>query len=133
MLPFEYHPILSRQYFYKLLCIVVPLVEDLSRDCALGVLLMPHDQRMQLLQFVMVAHGSQFDHSWIAARGERTVFVEHVRDAAAHTRREVAAGLAEDHDQAARHVLASVIANPADASRRAAISHLESLAGDTPT
>ena len=40
--------------------------------------------------------------------------VEHERDAAAHARGEVAAGRAEDHDAAAGHVLAAVVADALD-------------------
>src|ERR1700691_4751630 len=130
MLPFEHHPILSRQYSYKLLRVLFPLAEDSPRDVALGVLSVPHYQRVQLLEFVLVADWTQLDHSRIAARCERAVFVEHVRDAAAHAGCEVASGLAEHHDQPARHVLASVVADALDDRMRTAVAHRESLAGD---
>src|SRR5208282_3661050 len=129
MLPFEHHPILSRQYSYKLRSVVVPLVEDPPRDRALRVLQVPHDQRMQLLEFVAIADRTQLDHPGVAARRERAVFVKHVRHTAAHAGREVTAGLAQNHDQAARHVLASMVADSLDDRVRAAVTHRESLAG----
>src|SRR5208282_4647411 len=129
MLPFEHHPVLSRQYPYKLRSVVVPLVEDPPRDRALRVLQVPHDQRMQLLEFVAIADRTQLDHPGVAARWERAVFVKHVRHTAAHAGREVTAGLAQNHDQAARHVLASMVADALDDRVRAAVTHRESLAG----
>src|SRR5277367_6635745 len=85
MLPFEHHPVLSRQYLDELLSIVVPLVEDSLRDLALRVLAVPCDQRVQLLELVVVVNRAQLDHPGIAARRERAVFVEHVCHASAHS------------------------------------------------
>src|SRR5208337_1085491 len=130
MLPLEHHPILSRQYFDKLLGIVVPLVEDSPRDRALLVLLMPHDQRVQLLELVLVDDRPQLDHAGIAARSERTIFVKYVCHSPAHAGREVTAGLAEHHDQAARHVLASMVADALDDRVRAAVAYGEPFAGN---
>src|SRR5271163_603310 len=129
MLPFEHHPVLSRQYLDELLSIVVPLVEDSLRDLALRVLAVPCDQRVQLLELVVVVNRAQLDHPGIAARRERAVFVEHVRHTSAHSGREVAASLAEHHDQPARHILAAVIADSLYHRMRAAVAHRESLAG----
>ena len=58
------------------------------------------------------------------------VAIEHVRDAAAHARREVAPGLAEHDHAAAGHVLAAVIADAFDDGTRAAVAHGEPLARD---
>ena len=68
--------------------------------------------------------------SRIAAPLERLVRIEHVRDAAAHARREVPAGPAEHDDPAAGHVFAAVIADAFDDGERAAVAHREAFAGD---
>src|SRR4029077_8614996 len=83
---------------------------------------------MQLFEFVGIADRPQLDHPEVAARWKRTVFVEHVSDAAAHPGCKVASGLSEHRDQSARHVFAAVIANSLDHRMRAAVAHRESLA-----
>src|ERR1017187_11028966 len=84
MLPLEHRTVLSRQYFYKLGGVVVPPVEDALRDRALRVLQVPHNQRMQLLEFVAIADWTQLDHPGVAARRKRAVFVKPVRHTATH-------------------------------------------------
>ena len=54
--------------------------------------------------------------------------VEHVRDAARHAGREVAAGRPEHHHPAAGHVLAAVIADALDHRVHAGVAHAEPLA-----
>jgi len=56
---------------------------------------------------------------WVAARCERAVLVEHVRDAAAHAGGEVPARAAEHSDDAARHVFAAVVTDALDHRIRA--------------
>src|SRR5271169_333820 len=123
MLTFEHHPILSRQYLDELTDVVVPLVKNSLGDRALRVLEMPLDQRMQLLYLIVVPDRTQLDHSRIAARCERAVFVKHVGHTAAHSGGEVTPGLAEHDNQPARHVLASVIADSLDNRMRTAVAH----------
>src|SRR3954468_23434714 len=69
------------------------------------------------------------DEAHVAARAERAILVEHVRDPAAHAGREVAPGAAEDHRAPAGHVLAAVIADALDDGRRARVADREALAG----
>ena len=64
-----------------------------------------------------------------AARGEVALVVEDVGDAAAHAGGEVAAGLAENDDEAVGHVLAAVIADAFDHRGRAGVADGEALAG----
>src|SRR5690349_6009295 len=111
MLPFEHLAILTREHLYELRCITVPVIQRAARDLALRVLMMPHDQRVQTMQFVGVGDRPQLDHPEVAPCRERAVLVEHVGDAAAHSGREVAPGLSEYHDEPARHVLTSMIAH----------------------
>jgi hypothetical protein len=56
------------------------------------------------------------------------VEVEHVGDATGHAGREVAPGGPEDHDGAAGHVLAAVVADALDDGGRAGVAHAEALA-----
>ena len=72
----------------------------------------------------------EIDHAGIEAALEVAPRIKHVRDAAAHARREVAPGLAEHDHAPAGHVLAPVIADPLDDRVRAAVPHGKSLAGD---
>src|SRR6267154_2155250 len=85
---------------------------------------------MQLFEFIGIVDRPQLDHPGVTSRWKRTVFVEYIRDAAAHAGREVAPGFAEYRDQSARHVLAAMIANSLDYRMRAAVAHRESLARD---
>src|SRR5205085_4646507 len=58
------------------------------------------------------------------------VAIEHVGDAAAHARREVAAGAAEHHHAAAGHVFAAVIADTLGHHVRPRVADAEPLARD---
>ncbi len=70
------------------------------------------------------------DHAHVAALGELAVLVEHVGDAAAHARREVASGRAEHDDAPAGHVLAAVVADALDDRPGAGVANREALAGE---
>ena len=65
-----------------------------------------------------------------SGRANCAVVVEHVGDAAAHARGEVAAGRADHDDAAAGHVLAAVVADALDDGGGARVAHREPLAGD---
>ena len=70
------------------------------------------------------------DELRVAARREGAVVVEDVGDAAAHPGGEVAPRPAEHDHDAARHVLAAVVADALDDGRRARVAHGEALAGE---
>ena len=74
----------------------------------------------------------EIDHAVVEALPEVSVRIQHVRHAAAHPRRKIPAGPAEDDDSPAGHVLAAVIADALDHGMRAAVSHREPLAGHAP-
>src|SRR5258706_985012 len=78
---------------------------------------------------VFLGNRLELDHRHVAALREVALFVEHVGDAAGHSRGEVASRLAEDHDGSAGHVLAAVIAHALDDGGGAGIAHAEALAG----
>ena len=67
----------------------------------------------------------------IDALVEQAITVEHERRAARHAGGEVAAGRAEDHGDATRHVLAAVVADALDDGGGARVAHAEALAGAT--
>ena len=71
----------------------------------------------------------QLDHRHIATRLEGAVFVQHVSDAARHTRGEIASGATEHHHHAAGHVFAAMVAGAFDHRDGAGIAHGETLAG----
>src|SRR5215213_10077887 len=83
-----------------------------------------------LHELVLLAHRLEVDHRKIAALGEGAVLVEHVSDAARHAGREIAPGLSDDHDDAAGHVLAAMVAGTLDDGDRAGVPDREALAGD---
>ena len=70
------------------------------------------------------------DHVVVHAPVQRAVGVPDEREAAAHARREVAAGRAEDHRASAGHVLAPVVADAFDDRGRARVAHAEPLADE---
>ncbi len=75
-----------------------------------------------------VGHGLQIHVGAVAAhRRELARLIENVGDAAGHARCEVAARLAEHHDQTACHVLAAVVADAFHDGRGAGIAHREPL------
>src|SRR3972149_3550048 len=76
------------------------------------------------------SRGSEVDHLPVAAPGEVAVEVEDVGDAARHARGEVAPGPTDDHDAAAGHVLAPVVAHALDDRGDAAVAYAEALPGD---
>mmetsp|Transcript_14229 Transcript_14229/g.43053 ORF Transcript_14229/g.43053 Transcript_14229/m.43053 type:complete len:201 (-) Transcript_14229:3198-3800(-) len=84
------------------------------------------------LEFVLLGgrgDGSEADHAGVALVGEDGVGVVDVGDAAAHAGGEVAAGVAEDHEAAAGHVLCAVVAEALDDGEGSAVAHAEPLAG----
>ncbi len=71
------------------------------------------------------------DRCEVAALREVRLLVEHECDAAAHPRREVSSGPADDEHGAAGHVLAAVVADAFDHRDRSGVAHGESLTRDT--
>src|SRR5690606_21409150 len=70
----------------------------------------------------------EFNHRHVATLGEIAFLIEHIGDTARHARREVAAGLPDDHDNAAGHILAAMVAHTFDNRHRARVSHGKTLA-----
>src|SRR4051812_9027565 len=103
---------------------LVPALEHAGRDSrvrARGVLL---HERPHLLE-VVVLHVLELDELGVAARRQFTIGIEHVRDAAAHARGEVAPGRSEHDHTTARHVLAAVVADALDDRLDARVAHRE--------
>ena len=71
----------------------------------------------------------QVDHFPVAASREVAGFIQHVGDAARHTRAEVATGGAQHDHPPARHIFAAVIADRLDHRVHATVSDAEPLAG----
>src|SRR4051812_19123351 len=108
----------------------LPLVEHAPahrRARAKDVLL---DQRAYLVE-VARQRLLQLDELGVAALVEGAVPIEHVRDTAAHARREVASGGAEHHHAPAGHVLAAVVAHALHHGVHARVAHAEALARET--
>ena len=106
-----------------------PVLQDVLGLAAAGPLVMPADQVAEQLLVLFLPQGFEVDHVEVAEGVEELVLVEDVGDAAAHAGGEVAAGAAEDHDGAAGHVLAAVVAQSFDDRHGAAVADGESLAG----
>jgi hypothetical protein len=72
----------------------------------------------------------EVDHGQVAALGKRAFFIEDIGNSPRHAGGEVPAG-GPDHDHdAARHVLAAVVARAFDHRDRARVTDREALAGD---
>src|SRR3954470_7491272 len=108
----------------------LPVVEQPCGDDGIGAALVLVQQLTQEIQ-ILVLEGLEADELLVAALLERPVLVEHVGDPAAHSRSEVAAGAADYEYDAARHVLAAVIADALDDRRRSAVANGEPLADET--
>src|SRR3954452_1001201 len=78
---------------------LVPALQHVLRHGRAGALRVLLDQRARLLEIV-VREPLELDELRVAARRERALGIEHVRDAAAHARREVAPGRAKHHHAA---------------------------------
>ena len=63
------------------------------------------------LGFVRVFYLCQFNHCAITVTSKVTVLVKHVSNATRHPGSEVSSGLAQNHDAAAGHVFAAMIAD----------------------
>src|SRR5208283_4573341 len=48
MQPLEHHAVFSREHLDEFFHVLVPMIEHPARDRALGILMMPHDQRVQM-------------------------------------------------------------------------------------
>src|SRR5262245_33731690 len=106
---------------------VVPLAEHFLGLAAARVLeVLAHhpldDFEVGVLERIEI-HGLR-----VHAARELAVFVEHVGDAAAHAGREVPPRAPEHDDDAARHVLAAVVADALHDGRGAAVADAEALA-----
>ena len=84
-----------------------------------------------LVQLLFLRDRLKIDHRHIAATLKRPVFVQHIGNAARHARREIAARLADDDDNAAGHIFAAMVAGAFDHRDRARVADREALAGDT--
>src|SRR6476660_3790797 len=83
-----------------------------------------------LHEILLLFHWFQVDHREIAALGEGLVLIEHVGDAAGHSRGKVPASLPYDDHDAAGHVLAAMVASALDHGHSTRIAHSKALAGD---
>ena len=87
------------------------------------------DDRLQIVDIVGIER-IQIDHLLVDLLPECSSGIPHIRDAAAQARREIPAGLAEDHGPTGRHVFAAVVAHTLDDSFRATVAHAEAFAAD---
>ena len=86
---------------------------------------------------VRIGEREELDHLLVAdpleaaaGRAALAALVQNVGHAAGHARGEVAAGLADDDDTAAGHVLAAVVADALHDGVDAGVADAEALAGD---
>src|SRR5258707_7642327 len=75
-------------------------------------------------------HRLELDHRRVAQLAEAAARIPDIGDAARHAGGEVAAGLAEHHDDSAGHVFAAMVAGALDYRDGAGVAHREALAGD---
>ena len=87
------------------------------------------DELLQGSNIVLVLHRLQAHGLLVDPLVEIPVLVQNVGHAAGHAGREVLAGLAQDHDSAAGHVLTAVVTHALDNGSRAAVADAEALTG----
>src|ERR1035437_8506843 len=114
-----------------------PVVQQRLCPGAAGVFVMTLQETTDLRHFVGIGEREQLDHllvadSFEAAAGSPAfaAFVEDVGHTAGHASGEVPPGLADDHDLAAGHVLAAVIAYALNHRADPGVANTEALAGD---
>src|ERR1700722_13756600 len=148
-------PIFDRHHLAEFWQIGLPVLKNAPGASRTGIARMVDDQLMQALgvESAHVAHhvdsavvleiaagmqmalhdlflGSdriELHHCQITSLSERATLVEDVGDAARHASSEVAPRLADDHDDAAGHVFAAMVACALDDCDRAGIAHPEAL------
>src|SRR5262249_50920916 len=106
-----------------------PVAENAGRVGRSGELDVAPDQVAHETDLVGLIEPLDVHHAEVTAPPEIAVDVEHVRDTARHAGSEVPPGTAEYDDPAARHVLASVVADTLDDRVDPAVAHAEPLAG----
>ena len=87
------------------------------------------DELLQGSNIVLVLHRLQAHGLLVDPLVEIPVLVQNVGHAAGHAGREVLAGLAQDHDSAAGHVLTAVVTHALDNGGRTAVADAEALTG----
>src|SRR5271170_736273 len=84
MLTLDHFAILGGQNLNELAHVIVPAIQQPARHRALGILIVPGYQSVNLLDLGVVLESDQLHHAGIAAPREGPVFIEHERDSAAH-------------------------------------------------
>ena len=87
---------------------------------------MPLEHFFDLLQISFV-QPLESDRFKVTAILHRAVLIQHVSDAAGHSRGEVAPRLADDDDPPASHIFAGVITHALDDRAHAAIAHTKTF------
>mmetsp|Transcript_52028 Transcript_52028/g.113312 ORF Transcript_52028/g.113312 Transcript_52028/m.113312 type:complete len:464 (+) Transcript_52028:625-2016(+) len=111
--------------------VVVPTGEDGSGLLAAGGGLVLLNEALELLLADLCGDALHLDNLGVDARGDVVsllLLLKQVSEAAGHAGAGVPADLAEDDDDAARHVLAAVVAGTLDDGLRVGVAHGEALA-----
>ena len=106
----------------------VEVGEHVGRRLAAGALAVLERAARRRSRSSSASSASRPTSVWLQRGGELAVDVEHVRDPAAHARREVAPGRPEHEHVPAGHVLAAVVADALDDRVGAGVAHREALA-----
>src|SRR5438874_870745 len=89
---------------------------------------MAANHALYYLDLVGILQLEELDHLQVAVPMKIAGLIEHIGDAARHTRGEVPSRGAKHHHAPARHVLAAMIADRLDYGVDAAVAHTEALA-----
>ena len=122
--------VVGRHHLHEVRHHQVPVVEDPTAQLAVGMADVGLDHSVHQPDLALVSQRLELDHLHVAVAPEGVLAIEHVGDAAAHPRGEVAPGLAQHHHDPAGHVLAAVVTDALDDCARTAVTHREALAGD---
>ena len=106
------------------------ILHDRSAELGSGLLHIICQNILQLRDLEFLRQFLDRDHILVHPAVKAVVRIEHIGDAAAHARREVLAGPAQDDGPPACHILKSVVAAAFRYRGRARITHEEPLARD---
>src|SRR5215831_13288065 len=128
----QYALVFVREDFDEAGYCFVPVLKNPLGSLAAGELHVTAHQIADELHILHFEERFEIHGFYVAALlGEVSVFVEDVRDAAAHSGREVAPAGTEHNHQTVRHVLAAVIADTLDHRGRTGVPNRETLSRHT--
>src|SRR5579859_7625275 len=124
----QHSAIVVGHHFHEVPQLALPVVKDSLGYRTVGVLQVVFQQVTNDVDVFGAVGRLEADHLVVAEARELARIVVDVGDASAHARGKVAAGRADDHDPAAGHIFAPVVAAPFDDRLDARVANAEAFA-----